>query len=155
MLFQVLILNNLHLSIYINPYVYLLFILILPFETPGWLVLSLAFFTGLMMDTFLNTLGMHTASLVFTGFIRQYLLRLIAPRDGYETNHTPHYGNMGMIWFILYAGILTLVHHTTLFIIEDFRIDHFFSILFKSILSGIFSLTIMIVVLLASFKPRR
>jgi rod shape-determining protein MreD len=154
-LFQVLILNNLHLSIYINLYAYILFILILPFETPGWLVLSLAFMTGLTMDAFTNTMGMHSASIVLLAFVRQYLLKVIAPRDGYEAGFTPHYGQMGLTWFLLYAGILTLIHHLTLFIVEDFSLDNFFRLLLKSTLSALLSLTLMTILLLVSYKPRR
>ena len=51
-LFQVLILNNMQFSGYINPYCYILFILILPFETPGWLLLVLAFILGMIIDVF-------------------------------------------------------------------------------------------------------
>ena len=153
--FQVLILNNLHLSIYVNPYAYLLFILILPFEVPGWLVLSLAFFTGLIMDGYMNTMGMHSASTVFVAFVRQYLLQLIAPRDGYESGQSPHFGHMGISWFVIYAGILTFLHHLCLFLIEDFSIVNFFPLIFKSILSSLLSLVIMTILLLVSYKPKR
>jgi len=154
-LFQVLILNNLHLSIFINPYVYILLILILPFDTPGWLSLSLAFLLGLTMDAFSNTPGMHSAATVFLAFIRLYLLRIIAPRDGYESGSSPHYSNMGLTWFILYAGMLIILHHIFLFFVEDFRMDHFFSIFFKAVASTILSLVIMLILLLVSYKPSR
>ena len=154
-LFQVLILNNLHLSIFLNPYAYILFILILPFETPGWLSLSLAFLTGLTMDAFCNTLGIHSASIVLVAFIRHYLLLLMAPRDGYESGQSPHYGYMGITWFLIYTGILTSIHHLFLFLLEDFRLDHIFSLLFKSLLSSILSLALMTILLLVSYKPSR
>ena len=153
-LLQVLILNNLHMSVLLNPYVYVLFILILPFDTPGWLVLSLAFVTGIVLDAFANTIGMHTAALVFMAFVRKYLMRIMAPRDGYEQNKTPHYGEMGLVWFIIYAGILIFVHHLSLFVLEDFRAAHFFTALFKSLLSGILSLFIILILLLFSYRPR-
>ena len=35
-LLQVLILNNIQFSGYINPYFYIYFILLLPFDTPRW-----------------------------------------------------------------------------------------------------------------------
>ena len=154
-LFQVLILNNLHLSIYINPYVYILLIIILPFDTPGWLSLSLAFVMGLTMDAFSNTPGIHTAAIVFLAFIRHYLLQIIAPRDGYEVGLSPHYDNMGLTRFIFYAATVTIFHHTFLFFIEDFRMDHFFSILFKVFASSLLSVAIMIILLLVSYKPRK
>lgn len=154
-LLQVLILNNMHLSIYINAYAYILFILILPFESPGWLNLSLAFAIGLTMDAFSNSLGMHSAAMVLLAFSRHYLLKVMAPRDGYEGNQTPHYGNMGVVWFLIYAGILTLIHHLTLFTIEDFHFTNLFSVLFKAILSSIFTVVIMMGILLISYKPIR
>ncbi|MBP8917810.1 MAG: hypothetical protein KBG70_13775, partial [Chitinophagales bacterium] len=46
-LFQVLVLNKLNVSTYIHPYIYPMFIILLPFETPKWLLLPLAFFAGL------------------------------------------------------------------------------------------------------------
>ena len=153
-LLQVLVLNNMHLSFLLNPYVYVLFILLLPFESPGWLVLSLAFFTGLIMDAFCNTLGLHSMALVLMAFSRKYLLELMAPRDGYDQGEYPHYNNMGLIWFIIYAGILVLIHHITLFMLEDFKWSAFPTALGKSILSGIFSLVVMLVLMLFSYRPR-
>lgn len=155
LLLQVLILNNLYLSIYINPYVYILLILLLPIEISGWLLLTIAFFTGLSMDAFCNTMGMHAAATVFMAFLRKYFLQFIAPRDGYESGYSPHYGRLGLLWFIFYAGILTFIHHLTLFIIEDFQWMNFFSIIIKTILSSILSLSIMLVLMLFSFKPRK
>ena len=49
-LLQVLVLNNIQLSGYINPYFYVLFILLLPFETANWLLLILAFALGISID---------------------------------------------------------------------------------------------------------
>ncbi|MFZ4059415.1 MAG: rod shape-determining protein MreD, partial [Ferruginibacter sp.] len=61
-LLQVLVFNNMHLNGYINPYVYVLFILLLPFETPQWLLLISAFLLGFGVDLFSDTMGMHTAA---------------------------------------------------------------------------------------------
>ncbi|HAW52587.1 MAG TPA: rod shape-determining protein MreD [Flavobacteriales bacterium] len=154
-LLQVLILNNLHMSVLVNPYVYVLFILLLPFETQGWLVLSLSFVLGMILDTFSNTVGMHTAALVFMAFVRNYLLIVMAPRDGYEQEKTPHYTYMGLIWFVMYAGILIFIHHLTLFVLEDFRAAYFFTAVFKALLSGVFSLVIILILMLFSYRPRR
>ena len=62
---QVAILNNIQISGFINPYMYVLFILLLPFETPNWILLVLSFFLGLSIDIFSNTLGMHASASVF------------------------------------------------------------------------------------------
>ncbi len=49
---QIALINNIQVNSYLNAYIYVLFILLLPFETPKWLMLILAFFTGLTMDFF-------------------------------------------------------------------------------------------------------
>ncbi|NJK85385.1 MAG: hypothetical protein HC906_04860 [Bacteroidales bacterium] len=49
-LLQVFVFNNIHLSGFIVPYIYILFILLLPFETPGWLLLVSAFLLGFSID---------------------------------------------------------------------------------------------------------
>jgi hypothetical protein len=143
------------MSVFLNPYVYVLFILLLPFETQDWVVLSFSFVLGMVLDTFSNTVGMHTASLVFMAFVRNYLLIVMAPRDGYEQEKTPHYSDMGLVWFIMYASILVFIHHLTLFVLEDFRSAYFFTAVFKALLSGVFSLIIILILMLFSYRPRR
>src|SRR5674536_70033 len=80
-LFQVLLLNNIQFSGYVNPYVYIMFILLLPVEFPSWLLLLLSFATGLIIDFFSGSPGMHTSATVLAGFVRPYVLRIVAPRD--------------------------------------------------------------------------
>ncbi len=78
-LFQGLILNNIEFGSYVVPFLYVIFILALPFETPNWLVLIIGFVLGLTVDSFTNTLGMHTSATVIMAFCRAYVLKLIKP----------------------------------------------------------------------------
>lgn len=142
---QVLIINNIELGRFINPFLYVLFIIILPFETPKWLVLISAFLIGLTMDMFSDTGGMHAAACVFMGYIRPGVLKLFSPRDGYEFGTQPTVQYLGVPWFLSYAGILILSHHLILFFIEIFRFSEFFSTLFRVIVSSFFTLFLVIV----------
>jgi rod shape-determining protein MreD len=74
-LLQVLLFNNIQFSGYVNPYVYIMFILLLPVEMPSWLLLMLSFFTGLIVDLFCGTPGMHSSATVLAGFVRGSYLR--------------------------------------------------------------------------------
>ena len=85
-LLQILVLNNIQFSGYVNPYVYIMIILILPSLTPSWLILLIAFFTGLVIDLFFGSPGMHASATLIAGFARPFVLRIIAPRDGYDLN---------------------------------------------------------------------
>ena len=76
--FQVLILNNIQLGGYINPYFYIYFILLLPFETPRWLLLILSFLLGLTIDVFVNTPGVNAAACVLMAFARPFVITSIS-----------------------------------------------------------------------------
>jgi rod shape-determining protein MreD len=152
-LFQGLILNNIEMGGYINPFLYVLFILVLPFETPNWLVLILGFALGICIDSFTSTLGMHTSATVFMAFARIYTLKLIRPRDGYDFNTTPSLQHMGLIWFLIYTSVLVLLHHFFLFYIESFKFSQFFATLGRVILSTIFSIVLVFIVQLFNYKP--
>src|SRR5690606_30576224 len=81
-LIQVLILNKITLRWWSQPigfpvfipYIYPLFILLLPFETPVWLLLILGFTMGITMDMFMNTAGMHACATVLLAYLRTNVL---------------------------------------------------------------------------------
>jgi rod shape-determining protein MreD len=141
---QVLLFNNIQFSGYVNPYVYLMFILLLPVEIPSWLLLLLAFSTGLIMDFFSSSPGMHTFATVIAGFIRPYILRIISPRDGYEPGAAPSMMTYGFRWFMTYTLLIVLIHHMALFYIEVFRFSDFFSTMLRVLLSSLFSVTFIL-----------
>lgn len=134
-LIQVYVLNNIQLGGYLNPYLYIMFILLLPFQTPQWLLLVLAFFLGLSIDLFTHTPGMHSTATVFMAFVRPYALRLISPREGYETGTNPSLHFYGFNWYLRYALILVFSHHVVLFFIEAYRFSDFFYTFARVILS--------------------
>jgi hypothetical protein len=144
-LVQVLILNNIQLGGYINPYLYVLFILLLPIETPKWLILFLCFLLGLGVDQFSDTMGLHAGASVFMGFCRPYLLKVLAPREGYGAENKPGLKSMNLRWFLTYSGILVLLHHLFLFYAEVFRFSEFFHTLLRVILSTFFTILLIII----------
>jgi rod shape-determining protein MreD len=143
-LFQVLVLNNIQFSGFVNPFMYVLFILLLPFETPRWVLLVSGFLLGLSVDIFSNTLGLHASATLFMAFLRPYVLRVISPRDGYETGTYPRVFYYGITWFLNYAIILVFAHHLFLFYLEVFRFSEFFRTLLRVILSSSFSILFIV-----------
>lgn len=142
---QVIVLNNIQFSGFINPFVYIMFIMMLPVRIPKSLLLVIAFVTGLTVDVFSNTMGMHAAACVFMAYLRPSLLRIMAPRDGYETESSPSVRELGFTWFLIYAAAATFIHHFILFYIEVFRFSEFFTTFLRVLLSSIATLlTIMI-----------
>lgn len=145
-LVQVLLLDNIQVSGYINPYVYVMFILILPFEIPSWLLLLLSFATGFLMDLFSGSPGMHSAATVLAGFIRPYILSITSTRDGYEPHSSPSLSNYGFRWFLIYTTLIVLVHHTTLFYLEVFRFADFFRTMLRVLISSVFTISFILLI---------
>jgi rod shape-determining protein MreD len=143
-LFQILVMDNIMLNGYMVPYVYLLFILLMPFETPWWLQITAGFLVGAGIDLFENTAGMHTAASVLIAFIRPYMLDRLAPRDGYEPETLPRIHYYGFLWFLKYTVVIVSIHHFVLFYLEVFQLRDFLSTLLRVILSSILSSSVII-----------
>jgi rod shape-determining protein MreD len=142
---QVLIIKNIELGRFINPFIYVLFIVVLPFETPKWLILVAGFVTGITIDMFYDTADMHAAACVLMAYVRPGVLKLFSPRDGYEFGTQPTVQYLGVPWFLSYSGILIFLHHFVLFYLEIFRFSEFFSTLFRVIISTIFTVLLVVI----------
>lgn len=141
---QVLILNHLDLHGFINPYIYPIAILLMPFETPMWALLISAFIAGTTIDMFANTPGLHATVTLFTTYLRPQIIHLNRPLLGYESNDRPNIKKMGFKWFIIYAAALIAIHHLSYFFLEAYTLQNFFDTIFKAAASFAISLTIII-----------
>jgi rod shape-determining protein MreD len=142
---QVFLLKNIGYYNLSEPFLYILFILLLPFETPNWLVFILAFVMGITIDTFYDTLGVNAAACTVLAFVRIIFIQLTVQRLSFEIEPEPKLGIMGFRWFFFYASILTSVHHTTLFLIEDFSLTDIQYTLLRIALSSLFTIFLMLV----------
>ncbi|NOZ45644.1 MAG: rod shape-determining protein MreD [Chlorobi bacterium] len=143
-LFQVLVLNNVQFSSLLNPFVYTLFILLLPFEISGWFLLILAFILGFSIDAFTNTPGLHASATVFMASFRPMVLRGIAPRDDYEIGTFPRLSQYGFAWFVKYTVILVFIHHLFYFVIEAFSSFNLLTVLARTFISSIVAIFLIV-----------
>ena len=143
-LLQVLIFNNVLILRVIAPFVYILFIVLLPFDTPRSLLLFLSLALGITIDMFTNTPGVHASASLLIGFLRPGILELITSRETLESVTTPRIKNMGFQWFATYVTFLVVVHHLSLFFIEAFTFQGFLITLLRIILSSVLSIVIIL-----------
>jgi len=151
---QVFLLKNIgyyNLSI---PYLYILFILILPFGIPNGLLFLFAFLTGLTIDVFYDTLGLNAAACTVMAFVRIVFINLTVQRDGFDNEPEPSLGIMGFRWFIFYAFILTFSHHFILFTFENFKFTEIGYNLIRVILSTLFTVFLMLITEFAFFRKK-
>ncbi|MCT4614255.1 MAG: rod shape-determining protein MreD [Marinifilaceae bacterium] len=151
-IFQVAVLNNIQFNGYINPYVYILFIMMLPVDIPKVLSLILSFVLGISVDIFCNTPGIHASACVFLAFVRPNILSLMAQRDGYENNSSPSMKDFGFSWFFKYTILTTIIHHSFLFLVEVFSLSNFADTLLRILLSSFFTILILIIIHIASLN---
>lgn len=156
LLVQVLLLDHLDVANgFVVPYLYVLFLLLLPFELLAGPGLLIGAATGLVMDTFSSTPGMHMGACTLLMFTRIHLLRIISPRDGYEFGMQPNVHSMGLAWFVTYAGLLVLLHHLWLFFIEMGRLDRFPGTLSRAVLSAAGTLALCLLAQFLGARPKR
>lgn len=143
-LLQVTILNHINFMDHINPYLYIIFILALPFSVSKSGVLLLSFLMGFTIDLFVGTPGINTAATVFLGFLRNILLPLFEPRDNYEPGTHPSVAEYGWTWYMRYAVILVVLHHIALFFLDAFSLKNSGITLLYSLYSSVFTLILII-----------
>ncbi len=142
---QIFLLRNLSFYNLSTPFIYVLFILILPFRTPNLLLFLIAFGTGLTLDTFYDTLGVHTTACVALAFVRILFISVSLNRDAID-DPEPSLGNMGFKWFSIYAVLCTFVHHLVVFFLEAFKLTEFTYTLGRSLLSLVFTIFTVLLV---------
>ena len=142
-LIQVLILNQIQFSGFVNPFIYILFVMLLPLTTPKYILLPIAFLLGLTIDVFSNSLGIHAAATTFIAYLRPMLVSVISNRDKEKSDY-PGLKQNGIEWFLLYTTAMVFFHHLALFFLEIFSFSGFFFTIFKIIFSSVFSIFVIV-----------
>ncbi|MEM8965934.1 MAG: Rod shape-determining protein MreD [Bacteroidota bacterium] len=143
---QILVVRKLVLFDVAFCYVYLAFLLLLPIELSVMTAMLLGFITGLFVDIFYNTFGIHAAACVFIMYIRKLWIDFLTPRGGYDIGSIPSPRSQGLQWFLTYAFPLLLIHHILIFFIEIGGFQLFSYTVLKAIASTGFSLIMILVI---------
>lgn len=152
---QILILNNVNLFGYVEPMIYIWFMLLLPYKTPKWAVLLLSFLMGFCVDIFSGQVGFHTAVSVFTGFIRPIFIGSFETNQQTSSFDIPTSSSMSFAPYLGYISILTIIHIALLITIETFRWSEILQTLLRIGLSSVATILLMIICDLIFFKPKK
>ncbi|MBC9931141.1 rod shape-determining protein MreD [Chitinophaga qingshengii] len=155
LLIQVFVLNKILIHQLVSPYLYMLFILALPFNLPRPVVMLLGFLMGISLDMFSDTMGIHAAACVFIAYLRPFIINILSPQGGFETTQkTPSMTSMGVTQFLIYAAVLVFLHHIVFFILEVFGFGNPLYLLLKIVLSTAASLVLIILYELLFFTKK-
>tara|TARA_R110002073_G_scaffold220418_1_gene380572 strand:+ start:58400 stop:58906 length:507 start_codon:yes stop_codon:yes gene_type:complete len=141
-LIQVVILDNILLFGYINPFLYVLFVIVFPFRKGRGFFLFLCFLLGLLIDFFSNSGGTNAAATLFIGYIRLPLLKTILRKSDIDFlvfNIT----KQPFLKILSYTSILVLTHSVLIFSLEYFSFADIGIILNRSLLTSIFTIILI------------
>jgi rod shape-determining protein MreD len=131
LLFQVLVLNHVHIYQYATPLFYVYFILKLNSQIERKALLGWAFAIGLCVDIFSNTPGLNAAAATLLAFVRPFLLFAQTQRDPTE-NFEPGIAVMGFASFFRYALVCTLLFALVLNTLDTFSFFNIKTLLIKA-----------------------
>ena len=145
-LVQVILLDHINFLGYINPFLYLIFILIYPLNGNQFLLILLSFLLGLFIDIFGDSGGVHAAACVFIAYIRPQVLKF-SFGISYEYNMIK-INKSPFVERITYISLMVLLHHLVLFSLEIFSLSHILLLLKSTLFSSIFSIILIFCTLL-------
>ncbi len=143
LLLQVLLINNLQFLGVCHPYIYVISLLVMPMTLPRWADMLIGAAVGLVLDTFCNSLGVHTAACIMLMYLRPNLV------DAYITDRERLTGeidmrSIGVPNFIKYVITLVLIHHTMVFFLTAWSLQHFWFTLLELVVSAVVSILLII-----------
>ena len=150
-LLQVLVCSNINFMGNINPYVYVIFILLYPVINNRLLFIFLGFLLGYTVDVFLDSGGVHAAASVVIAYVRPLFLKFSfgAAYDYQAIKFSAVEFSRRFIYFLL----LIVIHHLILFSLVVFDETKTVLILQQALYSSIF--TLVLCLLLSSLFSRK
>lgn len=142
---QVVVCNNIDLFGFIDPYPYILFIVLYPVNGNKAGLLLSSFFLGLFMDMFLNSGGAHATACVTLAYLRPAFFKFsFGISYEYQTVKINDRLSPERFSFLL---ISVVTHHFILYLLEVFRFSLVLDILIRTLLSALFTLVTCIIII--------
>lgn len=142
---QIVLFNNINFLGFVNPFPYILFIILYPVNGNRAGLLTASFLLGLAMDMFLNSGGVHATACLVLAFIRPSIFKFsFGVSYEYQTVKIADKFSPERFSFILIA---VLLHHIVLYLLEIFRFNFFWEILWRTLLSTTFTLLLCFIII--------
>ena len=148
---QSFLINQINLFGFINPNLYLLFLIVYRLDANPTLLIILGFALGLLLDLLTQGAGGHTIASLTIAFLRPFIIRF-----SFGVNYDVP---MGMIkgslltQRLLYLLLIIFIHHLVLFIIIYFSFENILSILKNTLFTSFFTF-ILVYICLGLYKEK-
>lgn len=142
-LLQVFLINNISLSAYCNPLIYIAFIIILPLDMrPVW-VLLLSALLGLIIDLTTGMAGLNVVATTAVGFMRMTIVSVACGRNLGFDDALPSLRRFTAKNLIIYVSAMIVVHSLIYFFMESLSLMHIFHTLLRVVLSDVVAIIIV------------
>ena len=150
-LLQVLVCSNMNFMGEINPYVYVVFVLLYPVINNRLLFIFTSFVLGYTVDIFLDSGGVHAAASVAIAYIRPLILKFLfgSAYDYQSIKFSTVEFSRRLVYFLL----LIVIHHLILFSLVIFDETKTVLILQQALYSSVF--TLILCLLFSSLFSRK
>jgi len=138
---------------YMNPYLYMIFILYLPVSISRSNTLIIGFLMGLCIAIFENSGGIHAAATTLLAYIRPFLLRAASRRQGTDLEDLS-VKNLNLPALILYALAGIFIHHLAIFSLEAFDWNDIGIVLVRTLYSTLFTFIFVLIYQFWNFRRR-
>lgn len=152
LVFQVLVFNKINLFGYINPYPYILFIILFPASWNMKILLVTSFLMGFSIDLSLDSGGVHALSSLLIAYNRNNIFNLFFGST-YE-NQTLDLKKPSSANMFKYVLIVILLHHFIVFAISIFSFTHILDVLTRTFMSTVFTFA-LVTLMLVYYKNKR
>lgn len=151
-LIQLFIFANMTYYQFSTPFIYVLFILWLPFSTPNLVLFVLSFGTGYFLDYFYDTPGVHAAACTVMAMVRIIFINLTMANKDEIDGPEPTTKYVNRYWFFIYSTVCILAHHFTLYFLEAFKLNELHYTFIKMAIGLAFTLFLVLLVNFLFFK---
>jgi hypothetical protein len=138
-LLHIFVMRHLVLFDYAFCFFYIGAVLILPPETDRMALLFIGLTTGLIVDAFDNTYGMHAAASVLVAYLRPIFVQAQLANKIDEERASLTLGSLGISLFLTYVLPLIFIHHTILLFTEINNLSLFWDTVIKILCSIAFT----------------
>jgi len=145
-LLQVFVFNYVQWFGFLNPVVYLLFLILLPLNISKSAQYLIAFGTGFIVDAFLRTYGIQSFACILMVFFRPYIILILNGFKPLETGVIPIPGVKEFSWILVYTLLLVFIHQITVTTLEVFQWAQWWRIIWTSVLNTLFTTFIILCV---------
>ncbi len=121
---QIFFFDHLMLSVWLNPLVYVAFILLLPLELAPVAVLGFGLLTGVTVDLLTGGCGLNTLATLPVAYLRRPLIEWLDGKDGLRDSGIPSRYRLGNSFYFSYTVTLVVLHHALFFLLEALSWEH-------------------------------